>query len=84
MFITLLILGNGLLLQYCNSPSAMMLGILDQGYMILVQLIINFLISSLLIGWKEVSGVTSTVLLYSLNLWVDGNWALIFMIFSSK
>ena len=62
----------------------MMLG-LDQGYMILVQLIrINFLISSLLRGWKEVSGVTSTVLSYSWNLPVDGNLALIFMIFSSK
>ena len=60
----------------------MMLG-LDQGYMILVQLI-KFLISSFLRGWKEVSGVTSTVLSYSLNLLVDGNWALIFMIFSSK
>ena len=45
---------------------------------------INFLISSLLRGWKQVSGVRSTVLSYSWNLLVDRNLALIFMIFFSK
>ena len=39
---------------------------------------INILISSLLRYWKEVSGVTSTVLSNSLNLMVDRNLALIF------
>ena len=79
IFITLLILGDSISIQSFSNDvrigSRHDFGAADK---------INFLISSLLRGWKENSGVTSTVMSCSLNLLVDGNLALILMIFSSK
>ena len=76
----MLILGNSISIQSFSNDVGIGSRLHDFG----VADKINFLISSLLRGWKEVSGVTSIVLSYSLNLLVDGNLALFFMIFSSK
>ena len=80
IFITLLILGNSISIQSSSND----VGIGSRLHHFGAADKINFLISLLLRGWKEVSGVTSTVLSYSWNLLVDGNLALICMIFSSK
>ena len=79
MIIILLILGNNISIQSFSNDVGIGSRLHDFG----ATDKINVLISSLLRGWKEVSGVTSTVLSYSWNLLVDGNLALIFMIFSS-
>ena len=58
MFITLLILGNSISIQSFSNDVGIGSRLHDFG----AADKINFLISSLLRGWKELSGVTSTVL----------------------